>query len=130
GAGPGGYVAAVKAAQLGLRVGVVEERYWGGVCLNVGCVPAKTLLRNAEVAHIVTEQAELFGLGGDITVDYGAAYRRSRKVSADRAKGVHYLMHKNGISEYSGRGSFTGPRSLTVTAEDTTQVTLTFDRAI
>src|SRR5262249_11861603 len=60
GAGPGGYVAAIRAAQLGLRTAIVEQRYWGGVCLNVGCIPSKALLRNAELAHIVTKQAELF----------------------------------------------------------------------
>ena len=57
GAGPGGYTAAVRAAQLGLQTAVVEERYWGGVCLNVGCIPSKALLRNAELAHIFTKEA-------------------------------------------------------------------------
>ena len=60
GAGPGGYVAAIRAAQLGLTVAVVEERYWGGVCLNVGCIPSKALLRNAELAHIFHDQAATF----------------------------------------------------------------------
>ena len=63
-------------------VAVVERRYWGGVCLNVGCVPAKTLLRNAELGHILTREADTFGISGDITIDYGAAFRRSRSVSA------------------------------------------------
>ena len=58
GAGPGGYVAAIRAAQLGLKVAVIEERYWGGVCLNVGCIPSKALLRNAELAHIFHDQAD------------------------------------------------------------------------
>ncbi|MBO0748004.1 MAG: FAD-dependent oxidoreductase, partial [Acidimicrobiaceae bacterium] len=62
GAGPGGYTAAVRASQLGLSVAVVEERYWGGICLNVGCIPSKALLRNAELAQIVHDEAELFGI--------------------------------------------------------------------
>ncbi len=130
GAGPGGYVAAVRAAQLGLRVAIVEEKYWGGVCLNVGCVPAKSLLRNAEIAHIVREQAALFGIEGDITMNYAAAHARSRAVSADRAKGIHYLMSKNGVAEFEGRGVFTGPRALDVTASDGTVTGLTFEKAI
>lgn len=64
GAGPGGYVAAIRAAQLGKRV-VVERKYWGGICLNVGCIPAKALLRNAELAHIFTREAKTFGIRVD-----------------------------------------------------------------
>ncbi len=66
GAGSGGYVAAIRAAQLGMSVGIVEERYWGGVCLNTGCVPSKALLRNAEIASIVTHQSATFGISGDV----------------------------------------------------------------
>ena len=67
GAGPGGYVAAIRAAQLGKKTAIIETEYWGGVCLNVGCIPTKSLLRNAELAHIVTKEAKTFGIGGDIT---------------------------------------------------------------
>ena len=117
GAGPGGYVAAVRAAQLGLSVGVVEQKYWGGVCLNVGCIPSKALLRNAELAHLVTSEAETFGMtveGGRVGFDYGVAFDRSRRVSAERNKGVHYLMKKNGITEYQGHATFTDPHTLRV----------------
>ena len=109
GAGSGGYVAAIRAAQLGLRVAVVEKRYWGGVCLNVGCIPSKALLRNAELAYLFTHEAKTFGIHveGKVTFDYGEAFSRSRKVSDGRVKGVHYLMKKNGITEYDGRGTFT-----------------------
>src|SRR5215469_14851849 len=105
GAGPGGYVAAIRAAQLGLRTAVVEEKYWGGVCLNVGCIPSKALLRNAELAHLVTEQAATFGIAFDSPprLDYRVAYQRSRSVADGRVKGVHYLMRKNQITEYEGR---------------------------
>ena len=78
GAGPGGYVAAIRAAQLGLKVAVVEKQWWGGVCLNVGCIPTKSLLRNAEVAHIFTHEKDTFGMSGDVTFDYGSAFSRSR----------------------------------------------------
>lgn len=128
GAGPGGYVAAIRAAQLGLSVAVIEQKYWGGVCLNVGCIPSKALLRNAEIAHTVTKEASLFGIQGDITVDFGAAFDRSRKVASGRTKGVHYLMKKNGIRQFDGRGQFLDPHTIEVTGSDT--ATLTFEHAI
>lgn len=114
GAGPGGYVAAVRAAQLGKSVAVIEEKYWGGVCLNVGCIPSKALLRNAELAQIFTKQADTFGIRGEVSFDFGVAYDRSREVADGRVNGVHFLMKKNGITEIDGRGTFTGPTSLDV----------------
>jgi dihydrolipoamide dehydrogenase len=116
GAGVGGYVAAIRGAQLGLKVAVVEEKYWGGVCLNVGCIPSKALLRNAELAHIFTHEAKTFGINttGEVSFDYGVAYERSRKVADGRVKGVHYLMKKNGITEIDGRGSFLDANALQV----------------
>src|SRR5699024_9297661 len=78
GAGPGGYVAAIRAAQLGKSVAIVEEKYWGGVCLNVGCIPSKALLRNAELAQTFTRDADLFGISGEVSFDYGKAFDRSR----------------------------------------------------
>lgn len=105
GAGPGGYVAAIRAAQLGKSVAVVEEKYWGGVCLNVGCIPSKALLRNAEIAHIITAEAKTFGISGDPTMDFATTHQRSRKVADASAKGVHYLMKKNKITEIDGWGT-------------------------
>ncbi|MEU8403193.1 dihydrolipoyl dehydrogenase [Nonomuraea sp. NPDC048892] len=125
GAGPGGYTAAVRAAQLGLRTAVVEEKYWGGVCLNVGCIPSKALLRNAELAHIFHSEAKTFGISGEVTFDYGAAFQRSRKVADGRVKGVHYLMKKNAITEYDGRGTFLDANTLQVNGE-----TITFSNCI
>ena len=81
GAGPGGYVAAIRAAQLGLSVGIIEEKYWGGVCLNVGCIPTKALIRNAEIAHLFTSEAKTFGINGEVSFDFGVAYKRSRGVA-------------------------------------------------
>ncbi|TMR22363.1 dihydrolipoyl dehydrogenase [Nonomuraea turkmeniaca] len=125
GAGPGGYTAAVRAAQLGLRTAVVEEKYWGGVCLNVGCIPSKALLRNAELAHIFHNEAKTFGISGEVTFDYGAAFQRSRKVADGRVKGVHYLMKKNAITEYDGRGTFLDANTIQVNGE-----TITFSHCI
>jgi dihydrolipoamide dehydrogenase len=105
GAGPGGYVAAIRAAQLGKKVAVVEEKYWGGVCLNVGCIPSKALLRNAELAHTLAHEKELFGIEGDATMSYGPAHKRSRAVSEKIVKGVHFLMKKNKITEIDGWGT-------------------------
>ena len=84
GAGPGGYVAAIRAAQLGLNTAIIEPKYWGGVCLNVGCIPSKALLRNAELAHIFTKEAKTFGISGEASFDYGVAFDRSRKVADGR----------------------------------------------
>ncbi|MGX1669184.1 dihydrolipoyl dehydrogenase [Streptomyces sp. NPDC055400] len=132
GAGPGGYTAAVRATQLGLRVAVVEEKYWGGVCLNVGCIPSKALLRNAELAHIFTQQASAFGIrvDGQVSFDYGEAYRRSRKVADGRVAGVHYLMKKNDITEYDGRGTFTDDRTLRIDLTAGGTETVTFGNCI
>jgi len=132
GAGPGGYVAAIRAAQLGKRVAVVEEKYWGGVCLNVGCIPTKALLRNAELAHIVTREAKTFGIrsDGEISFDYGEAFRRSRKVADGRVKGVHYLMKKNKITEIDGRGTFLDPHTLQVAGSDGSTRTIGFDHCV
>ncbi|ONI81133.1 dihydrolipoyl dehydrogenase [Actinosynnema sp. ALI-1.44] len=127
GAGVGGYVAAIRSAQLGLKTAVVEERYWGGVCLNVGCIPSKALLRNAELAHIFTKEAKAYGIqvDGTVSLDYGEAFRRSRKVADGRVKGVHFLMKKNGITEVNGYGTFVDANTIEVDGER-----ITFDHCV
>ncbi len=125
GAGPGGYIAAIRASQLGLKTAIVEKQYWGGVCLNVGCIPSKALLRNAELAHIFTHQAKEFGIKGNVEFDYSAAYDRSRKVSTRLAKGVQFLMRKNKIEMFDGWGQFTDPHTLEVALNDGNKETLT-----
>ncbi len=129
GAGPGGYVAAIRAAQLGLSTAIVEKKYWGGVCLNVGCIPTKALLRNAELAHLFHNDAETFGIQGEVTFDFGAAYKRSRAVSDRMTKGVHFLMKKNKITELDGWGTFTDPHTIEVSGGKNEQ-TVTFDHCI
>ncbi|TDD87225.1 dihydrolipoyl dehydrogenase [Actinomadura rubrisoli] len=132
GAGPGGYVAAIRSAQLGLKTAIIEERYWGGVCLNVGCIPSKALLRNAELAHIFTQERKTYGIKveGEVTFDYGEAYRRSREVSEKLVKGVQFLMKKNKITSYDGRGTFTDANTLRVARSDGSGETVTFGHCI
>ncbi|MFI5626552.1 dihydrolipoyl dehydrogenase [Nocardioides sp. NPDC051685] len=130
GAGPGGYVAAIRAAQLGKSVAVVEKQYWGGVCLNVGCIPSKALLRNAEIAHIITHEKKTFGISGDATMDFSTTWKRSRSVADASAKGVHYLMKKNKITEVDGWGTLTGPKSIDVEGNDGAKTSYTFDNLI
>ncbi len=130
GAGPGGYVAAIRASQLGLKTAIIEKEYWGGVCLNVGCIPTKSLLRNAELAHIVTKEAKTFGINGDISVDYGPAFKRSRSVSDRMVKGIHFLMKKNKIQEFSGWGTFKDAKTIEVAKDDGSTESVTFDNCI
>ncbi|MGW0536700.1 dihydrolipoyl dehydrogenase [Streptomyces sp. NPDC003032] len=132
GAGPGGYVAAIRAAQLGKRVAVVEEKYWGGVCLNVGCIPTKALLRNAELAHLFTHEQKTYGIkvDGQVSFDYGEAFNRSRTVADGRVKGVHFLMKKNGITEFDGRGTFLDANTLQVAKSDGTTATIGFENCV
>ncbi|WP_279101418.1 dihydrolipoyl dehydrogenase [Gordonia bronchialis] len=125
GAGPGGYVAAIRSAQLGMKTAVIEEKYWGGVCLNVGCIPSKALLRNAELAHIFNHQAKTFGITGEVAFDFGAAFDRSRKVSEGIVKGVHFLMKKNKITEIDGYGKFKDAKTIVVGDRE-----ITFDNVI
>jgi dihydrolipoamide dehydrogenase len=116
GAGPGGYVAAIRCAQLGQKTAIIEKKWWGGVCLNVGCIPSKALLHNAELAHIVKHRAAEFGFKfpGEVELDYGVAFKRSRKASERLVKGVQSLMKSNKIDTYEGWGAFTGPLTLEV----------------
>ncbi len=103
GAGPAGYVCAVRASQLGKKVALVEREWLGGVCLNVGCIPSKALLKNAEVAHTLRTRGAEFGFEVEgLTLDYAAAVRRSRQVAERLVKGVGFLMRKNGIEVVMG----------------------------
>jgi dihydrolipoamide dehydrogenase len=126
GAGPGGYVAAIRAAQLGKSVAVIEKKYWGGVCLNVGCIPSKALLRNAELAHVLQHERDVFGIQGEATMAYGPTHERSRKVSAGIVRGVHFLMKKNKITEIDGWGSLNGPGKVDVATNDSGSASYTY----
>ena len=114
GAGPGGYVAAIRAAQLGLDVALVEKEHLGGVCLNWGCIPTKALLRNAEVISLLGRGKE-FGFSVDgLEVDFGAAVDRSRKVSDRLVKGIGALMRKNDVEVIEGTGTLQSPHAVKV----------------
>lgn len=130
GAGPGGYVAAIRASQLGLSTAVVEEKYWGGVCLNVGCIPSKALLKNAELAHLLAHEKTKFGIEGNATMAYGPTHKRSRAVSSGIVKGVHFLMKKNKITEINGWGTLQAGKSITVKDAKGGQTTYTYDNLI
>src|SRR6476620_8520046 len=130
GAGPGGYVAAIRASQLGQKVAVVEKKYWGGVCLNVGCIPSKALLKNAELAHTLAHEKEKFGIEGDATMSFGPTHKRSRDVSAGIVKGVHFLMKKNKITEIDGWGTLTSATGIDVKDSDGQTTGYTFDNLI
>ena len=123
GAGPAGYVAAIRASQLNLKVAIIEKEYLGGVCLNVGCIPSKSLLKNAELAYTLRNKAKDFGISFDnLKLDYAAAVKRSRQVSNRLTKGVEFLMKKNKIKVYFGAATFTSPKQIQVKGEKGTEV--------
>ncbi len=118
GSGPGGYVAAIRCAQLGLNTAIVERENLGGICLNWGCIPTKALLRSAEILHYA-QHAKDYGLkiAGTIEADLEAVVKRSRGVAKQLNQGVTHLMKKNKITVHMGEGTLTGPTSLTVKGE-------------
>lgn len=126
GSGPGGYVCAIKASQLGKKVAIVEKQHIGGVCLNVGCIPSKALLKNAELAHTLRARGKEFGFSFEgLKLDYPAAVKRSRRVANRLVKGVGFLLKKNQIDTHLGTARFTGPHALQVTAPDGETMELT-----
>jgi len=130
GAGPGGYVAAIRAAQLGMKVGIIEKENLGGVCLNWGCIPTKALLRNAEVASLLDRGRE-FGFSiSDVELDFGAAVDRSRQVSERLVKGVGMLMRKNNVDVIEGKGVLKAPDSVEVTLNEGGTRTIESDHVI
>ena len=115
GAGPAGYVAAIRAAQLGNKVAIIDKEFLGGVCLNVGCIPSKALLKNAEVAHTLRTKGEEFGFSfSNLKLDYASAVKRSRQVSDRLVKGVDYLMKKNKIDVHMGTAILTAKDTVSV----------------
>jgi len=118
GGGPGGYVAAIRAAQLGLSVCVIEREHMGGICLNWGCIPTKALLRTSEIFHLM-HRADEFGLSvSDIRFDIQKVVKRSRKVSAKLSGGVAYLMKKNKIPVFDGTARLKGNGVVAITGKD------------
>jgi dihydrolipoamide dehydrogenase len=118
GSGPGGYVAAIRAAQLGLKTAIVERENLGGICLNWGCIPTKALLRSAEIYHYM-QHAKDYGLAAEaISADIAAVVKRSRGVARQLNQGVTHLMKKNKITVHMGTGKLVAKRKLSVTDAD------------
>ncbi len=125
GAGPGGYVAAIRSAQLGLKTAIVEKRFLGGVCLNIGCIPSKALLRNADIAHTLRERGKEFGFSFEnLELDYSVAHKRSRRVSDRLVRGVGFLMKKNNIDVRMGAARLAARDTMEITPEDGEKETL------
>lgn len=126
GAGPAGYVAAIRAAQLGLKTAIIDKQWLGGVCLNVGCIPSKALLRNAEIAYLLREGGKEFGFSFEnLSLDYSAAVKRSRQVSSRLTKGVAFLMKKNNIDVLMGSAKVTASDTVTITSEEGSSKSIT-----
>ena len=118
GGGPGGYVAAIRAAQLGLKACVVEREHLGGICLNWGCIPTKALLRSAEVGHLI-HNAEAYGWSvGNVSFDLDKIVQRSRGVAKQLTQGVCFLLKKNKVPVIEGSGKLAGKGKVEVTDKD------------
>ncbi len=125
GAGPAGYVCAIRAAQLGLKTAIVDKMWMGGICLNVGCIPSKSLLKNAEVAELLRHRGADFGFSFDnLKLDYPAAVKRSRQVSNRLTKGVEGLMKKNKVDVHMGTAVVQSASAVEVTDKDGNKKTL------
>ena len=121
GAGPGGYVAAIRGAQLGLNVAIVEREHMGGICLNWGCIPTKAMLRSSEVFHLM-QRAKEFGLSADgINYDLDAVVKRSRGVAKQLNSGVAHLMKKNKISVFMGAATLPAKGKVAVKTDKGTE---------
>ena len=130
GGGPGGYVAAIRAAQLGLKTAVVEREHMGGICLNWGCIPTKALLRTSEVYSLI-KHADSFGLSvKDVSYDPKKIVERSRKVASQLSNGVKGLMKKNKITVFDGTAKLAGSGKLAVALNDKSNATLTYKNVI
>ncbi|MEM1079894.1 MAG: FAD-dependent oxidoreductase, partial [Pseudomonadota bacterium] len=118
GAGPGGYVAAIRGAQLGMNVACIEREHLGGICLNWGCIPTKAMLRSAEVLHLA-QRATDFGLSiDDPTHDLDAIVKRSRAIAKQLSNGVGYLFRKNKVTSIMGAARLAGNGQVVVTTKD------------
>ncbi|HOI47751.1 MAG TPA: FAD-dependent oxidoreductase, partial [Prolixibacteraceae bacterium] len=118
GSGPGGYVAAIRASQLGMKVGVVEKENLGGICLNWGCIPTKSLLKSAQAYEYALHAADYgVSITGEVKPDFDAMVKRSRGVAEGMSKGIQFLFKKNKIDTLSGFGKLAGKNSVEVTDE-------------
>ena len=117
GSGPGGYVAAIRAQQLGLKAACIEKEKLGGVCLNWGCIPSKALLKSAEYSRLIHEELNSYGLAADNPrADFGKVIARSRRVADQSERGVKFLFQKYGVTSISGTATIVGPGKVKVTS--------------
>ena len=131
GSGPGGYVAAIRAAQLGLQTGVVEKENLGGICLNWGCIPTKSLLKSAQVFDYFKHAADYgITLDGQARPDFKAIIKRSREAAEGMSKGVQFLLKKNKIEVLSGTGKLVGQHKVEVTGTDGTKTSVEADHIL
>src|SRR6478752_2806205 len=130
GGGPGGYVAAIRAAQLGMKTAVVERENMGGICLNWGCIPTKALLRTSEVYGLI-KHADAYGLSvKEVSYDSQKIVERSRKVAKQLSNGVSMLMRKNKITVFDGTAKLAGAGKLAVAMNDKTNQALSYKHII
>jgi dihydrolipoamide dehydrogenase len=116
GSGPGGYVAAIRASQLGLKTCCIEDKHYGGICLNWGCIPTKALLKSAEVMHTIEHKAKTFGISaGKANADMDAVVKRSRDIAGQLNKGIQFLFKKHKVTSFNGRGRIAKPGVVEVT---------------
>jgi dihydrolipoamide dehydrogenase len=131
GGGPGGYPAAIRSAQLGMKTACIERDRLGGICLNWGCIPTKALLKNAEIYHTMQVAPEEWGIGYDnLRVDFSKVIKRSRDVSDRVVKGIDFLFRKNKIEHIKGFGALTGKNSIEVTGPDGVMKTVTANKIV
>src|SRR5215813_4735485 len=114
GGGPGGYVAAIRAAQLGLKTAVVEREHLGGICLNWGCIPTKALLRSSEINHLLHNLDQYGFAAKEVSFDVKKVVERSRKVAKQLSSGVAFLMKKNKVAVFDGEGKLAGKGKVAV----------------
>src|SRR5437879_3903023 len=130
GGGPGGYVAAIRAAQLGMKTALVEREHLGGICLNWGCIPTKALLRSSEIHHLLHRLDEFGFSAKDIRFDAGKVVARSRAVAKQLSNGVAYLLRKNKVTVFDGHGRLAGKRRLAVAKDGNPVVELAADHIV
>jgi dihydrolipoamide dehydrogenase len=130
GSGPGGYVTAIRASQLGLKTAVVERESLGGICLNWGCIPTKALLKSANVFEYLTHASDYGITVKDAKADFSAMVERSRGVASGMSAGIQFLMKKNKIDVLKGTGVVKAGKKVAVTAEDGTVTEYTADKGV
>src|SRR5271154_2010073 len=115
GGGPGGYVAAIRAAQLGMKTAVVEREHLGGICLNWGCIPTKALLRTSEINHLLHHLPDFGFAAVEAKFDITKVVKRSRAVAKQLSSGVAHLLRKNKVTVFDGSGKLAGKQTVSVT---------------